>query len=255
MRSLTMLSIVMAFAFAGCGSHDVSTLFSGKPSRPEKVLLVVMGGNTSCVPDSDGRRSPLLMDMHAPFAALHKSLEDSGRFLVDYLLTCHDSDATVHLTASDDKDRIIDTDFAGAQEKIDDLFAASSAERLILAGHSYGGWLAMKSAAVLKERLDTLITIDPISRVKCTILTPAGCVSSPSDIRGDELAAIRANSGRWANFWQKKTLYLHSSPISEADENVEERVGHTSIDTVTNVWSRVARAVELSLQVSPRPEA
>ena len=243
MKLPALLSIVAVVV--GCGQ---SPSHLASESDREKVLVVVMGGNTSCGQDAEGAQSPLLMSMHAPFENMRKNLEESGLFTVDYLLSCHTTDAVVHFTASDAPGRLFATDFAGVQQKIDDLYDGGGAHRLILAGHSYGGWLAMKTASVLHEKIATLVTIDPISRKTCSIFTPGGCTQAPTDIVHTEREAIKANAGHWLNFWQKRTFYLHASVIPEADENVEEQAEHTQIDSIPDVWEKLAHAVKASFQ-------
>ncbi len=235
--------VAAALALPACGRPPSPLSSTDALHERERVLLVILGGNTSCKQDADGVGSPLAMDMHTPFENLRKDLEESGLYAVDYFLSCHNSDAAVHFSASDAPGRLFSTDFTGAQAKIDELFETGAAHRLIMAGHSYGGWLAMKSALVLKEKLATLITIDPISR-QCTILSPGNCTQAPKDVTHEQRLTIKGNAGRWLNFWQDQTSYLHSSVIPEADDNFEELVGHTAMDTQADVWDKLGRAIK-----------
>lgn len=231
----------LTFVLIGCGQTP-SQLASVK--QPEHVLLAIMGGNTSCSTDDDGNSSPQWMGMTAPFNNLRKKLEESGQYTVSYFLSCHNSDAAVHYAASDDPTSIHDTDFTGTKEKIDQLYESTGAQRLIVAGHSYGGWLAMMLGASFSERLSALITIDPISRVTCSFMTPAGCLQAPTDISHSKRLDIKGNADVWINFWQDRTFYLHSSTMNEADFNYQEQAEHTDIDSHDDVWQKFGKAVK-----------
>ena len=107
--------------------------------------------------------------------------------------------------------------------------------KVSLIGHSYGGWTAMKVAQNLtpKATLNTLVTIDAISRKNChprefvKALEKgqpfSGCAEAPSDFNTQEIEAIakRAN-GSWYNYYQTSAVMLHSSAFNSAAVKNEE---------------------------------
>jgi pimeloyl-ACP methyl ester carboxylesterase len=231
---------LVALALTACGNDDASD--TSGIGKEERVLLVVMGGNTSCARDADGRNSPRGMSMYEPFTQLVSDLEGQGR-VVDYLLTCHTSSATVQAFGSDDPDTLLQLDRAAFQAKLAQLKVREADSKVYMAGHSYGGWLAMKTALELDIRYDGMFTIDPISRETCTFTRPFGCTSAPGDINTSMRELIRQRSGTWANYYQTRTGYLRSSAIAQAHENAELEYSHVDIDTAPEVWSRLTESV------------
>jgi pimeloyl-ACP methyl ester carboxylesterase len=237
--------VAIGAAATGCGSG--TDLSQGTSVARPSVLLAVLGGNTSCGRDGNVGSSPYGQDMWRPLEQLQTTLTEDG-FRVDYFVSCHNSDSALHYATSEAPRQVQTVAYAQTPVLIDALRESTGAERVYVAGHSYGGWLAMKTTLALESDIDGLVTIDPISRVNCTFTFPFGCTTSPTDIAEDdrELLAERTNS--WENFYQTRTGYLHATPIAQADANTELMVGHTQIESEVAVWSTFARQVRTLLK-------
>ncbi len=247
-RSLgRMILVASSLALAACGRGQ--SLSSTSASTTPRVLLVVLGGNQSCKPDTNDRNSPLGMDMYLPFKELADSLGSGGSNDVSFFISCHNSDSTVHYVTSDAPDTMFNTDLAQYAGKLDGLITERQPTRVYVAGHSYGGWLAMKTGLALPTdvKIDGLFTIDAISRPNCTILHPSGCTQAPADIGIADRATLAQRTNHWLNFFQTETGFLHSSPIDQADENHQEPAPHTGIDTYPDVWSRITAEISSSM--------
>jgi pimeloyl-ACP methyl ester carboxylesterase len=247
-HSPAFLGALVAFgaAITGCGrtsdpSHATAV------SQPS-VLLAVLGGNASCGRDSTGAgNSPYGQDMWPALEQLDQQLTTDG-YRVDYFVSCHNSDSALHYATSLAPSQVQVVPYAQTTTLLDDLRETTGAERMFVAGHSYGGWLAMKTVLALGSDIDGLVTIDPISRVKCTFATPFGCTTAPTDIETNARNTIADRTGNWENFYQLQTGYLHASPIDQADGNTELFVGHTRIESEVDVWSTFARQVRTLLK-------
>lgn len=244
MRILMALALV---ALVGCGSGNPSA--SRLMQSSDSVFLVVFGGNSSCKPDADGLVSPRGMDMFDPFRRLSDQLTNDNGWAVTWLLTCHNADAAVKWMSSDAPARMQSMTIAQVAPKIQELVAANEPGHVYLAGHSYGGWLALKTGIALAEdvRIEGLFSIDAISRPNCTFANPAECTQFPSDVTREHRRALAERTDTWVNYYETQTSFLHSSPAEEADDNVLVPTSHTGIDTHANVWtsltSRIARAL------------
>jgi hypothetical protein len=116
-----------------------------------------------------------------------------------------------------------------SDEKIMDVF---------LAGHSHGGWMAIRTAYQLSlnsnVQIQHLLTIDPISYELCAsswfpyhVLTntvrwwgtPHDCHRAPRDLEHLEDTVARATETRWTNIYQETMPYVTSGPIRQATRN------------------------------------
>lgn len=209
-------------------------------------MFVVMGGNTSCAQDSRGRTSPYGMGMYAPFRQLATNVEATG-IAVDFVLTCYNSNATVQLITSDEPDTIKSLSRTAFQAKLTDFRATQQPDRVIIAGHSYGGWLAMKTVLSQDQNYESIFTLDPISRETCTFSRPFGCTQAPADFTQNDRNLIAERTNLWANFYQTRTGYLHSGQIDQAEENLKLPLTHGQMDDAPAVWERLASSVGATL--------
>lgn len=244
------MRIVMALALlasVGCGSGNPSA--SRLLGDSESVLMVVFGGNQSCKVGDDGVRGPRGMDMFVPFRALNDRLTNDNGWHVTWLVTCHNSDAAVKWVSSDTPAEIQSMTIAEVAPKIEALAEANSPGHVYVAGHSYGGWLALKAGLALSDdvALEGLFTIDAISRPNCTLTNPGQCTRFPSDVTTADRARLKDRTDLWSNFYQTQTGFLHSSPAEEADENLLVATSHTGIDTHESVWAKLSARIADSL--------
>lgn len=238
-----ILSLMLAVVVVGCGANPSASRLMDVQS--DSVFLAVFGGNASCKPDQNGQRSPLGMDMYRPFVALSDRLTTDNGWHLSWILTCHNSDASVHYVTSDDPEAMRTMPIPEVAPFVESFTTANSPGHVFIGGHSYGGWLALKVALALPDDLNIegLFSIDAISRKNCTFANPAECTQAPTDITRDQRRTLSDRTAHWINFFENQTFYLHSSPISEADENLKVATSHTGIDTHANVWTKVTNVV------------
>ncbi len=225
-----------------CGHEsDTSELSESAENKP---TLVVMGGRTSCGRDSNGNDpSPYAMGMYSRAKEVMDMLYDQAGVKSDYVLSCYGESSTVIFATSSEPNKIARATKEEFSNMLQQNRGASS--ELFFAGHSYGGWLAMKTSLALnaEDQISGLFTIDPISRVKCSFSKPFGCQSSPTDIKRAQRESINQKTGQWVNFFQTQTWYLHASAIKEADINYEVDAAHREIDTRAGVWSEIYKVI------------
>ncbi len=244
MRTLVALAL---FAVVGCGSGNPGG--SRLMDSSDSVFLAVFGGNQSCKVDDAGIRSPRGMDMYEPFRVLSEKLTIDHGWNVTWLLTCHDSDAAVKWVSSNAPEQMQSMTIAQVAPKIQDLVAANAPAQVYLAGHSYGGWLALKAGLALDEEVNVegLFTIDAISRPNCSFANPAQCTQFPSDVTPAQRLTLKERTDTWVNFYETQTSFLHSSPAAEADENLQIATTHTAIDSHVSVWNRLTARITQAL--------
>jgi len=236
LRSATVL-ISLGF-FTACGMQTSSSLMGGKDPSP---LFVAMGGNTSCK-DADDRYNPRLIGLFRPMSTLIEKLKSELNIPSQTIVSCYDDSATVFYNIEGSNEVLEGTPEEFAQS-IHDFMGENSA--IMLIGHSYGGWLTMKTAVALSqtEQLSGVFTVDPISRRDCSFSNPSGCTSAPRDFSAAELDGIKNASNIWSNYWQNQTFYLHSSPIAQADNNVKIATSHSNIDVHQATWQNIEQGV------------
>lgn len=129
----------------------------------------------------------------------------------------------------------------GRQEKTD----------VFIAGHSHGGWMAMKVAYQMTfiedAKLQQLLTIDPISYKLCAshwfpfhILyntfnwfgEPDNCHKAPADLEHINPTIAETTDGHWINIYEDSMPYLTSGPIEQATTNIRYEPP-TNMDWVT----------------------
>ncbi|MEY4632147.1 MAG: hypothetical protein RIQ81_2267 [Pseudomonadota bacterium] len=221
----------------GCGRLNSGAGLWDSEDDAKPVRLIVFGGNRSCKPDHNDRPTPLRMDMAAKIIGAINRLRSIGR-QTDVLASCFLDYDKVRVTRNlegEDQDLTVDDLIREAGD------SSSNSSKLFIVGHSYGGWMAMKLAVMLSGRLplNGLITVDPISRIKCTYSDWDGCFSAPQDINPEERMRIKDGTDAWSNFYQTNTPYLHSGKIEQADENEKVDSDHFDIDTHERVWRRL----------------
>jgi hypothetical protein len=203
-------------------------------------LLVYLDGKDSCrrLPDAQRLAAGELGPWGVAFAASVQRVRAQDGASPDYLISCF---PLIGAPGFVDAYYVRPGDTVAHHEHLaPDAFVTYLRDLLTkasgpthLAGHSYGGWLAMKVAAGLPDgfKLESLLTIDPISAVNCQPLkgvdevlrtgAPTSCNEAPADLDATQRAAIAAHAKSWRNAYETANAYLHSSPIAEATENVK----------------------------------
>ena len=240
----------LAFQF-GCSS-DSSSKLSDADSK-EEVQFIIMGGNSSCRNDEFGNtRSPFGTDVHNSFKPIFDLVEADGRFAAKWIISCHrNSNAAVHYATSESGTQVFETTPEQFITMVNGNYLQATASSTFVAGHSYGGWLTMKTAlaAIPEQTFDGVFTIDPISRVHCTFSNPGGCTQAPRDVTNAHRSMIREVSDFWGNYYQTNTFYLHSAPMEEADLNLKLNTSHTAIDSHEGVWVSIKSTVLEKLSI------
>ena len=122
---------------------------------------------------------------------------------------------------------------------------------VFIAGHSHGGWMAMRVAYHLSYvknlEIKELLTIDPVSYNLCASKwfpvhvivntlrwwgEPHDCHRAPRDLEPIEARIAKATNGNWTNIYEESMPYLSSGPIRHATRNLSYPA-HTTFDWLT----------------------
>jgi hypothetical protein len=236
------LVLLICSMLSRCGSNPSSDLESVRSNTTP--VLVVMGGNNSC----DSNLSPRSMGLFDPFEKVLEKLNSQNGEEVPFLVSCYNSGASkLYYITSDSDGQVKEGLQPDLTDDLSRLVETAANPGLMIAGHSYGGWLALQTAISLKDKakLSALFSIDAISRVECTFASPMNCTSAPKDISRSQYAAIGASTTHWLNFYQTDTFYLHSSAIAGATHNIRVSAPHVGIDSDETVWTNINQVVDL----------
>lgn len=125
---------------------------------------------------------------------------------------------------------------------------AQQASRVVVIGHSYGGWKSMKllSSQQLLSYVQApiqLVTVDPISKVNCTNPLMPGCRQAPSDFTDVEFATLNSRT-RWLNAVQEPGIVVGSDAMPAAHFNVKYTgVNHFTIVNDPRLWQAITEFV------------
>jgi hypothetical protein len=125
---------------------------------------------------------------------------------------------------------------------------AQQAGRVVVIGHSYGGWKSMKlvSSPQLLGYVQApiqLVTVDPISKVNCTNPLMPGCRQAPSDFTDVEFATLNSRT-RWLNAVQEPGIVVGSDAMAAAHFNLKfTGANHFSIVNDARLWQAVTEFV------------
>ena len=240
--SLSKLAWLSAMAFQGCGPAASSSHVSSiSQDAQSKWAALVFGGNASCHPFGNDASSPYGLSMYTQFDEVVQDLRSQHAADVDYFLICHTVTGRIYYVSSAAPKVVSEVAPERLAEKVTEFTHAHGVQRLHAVGHSHGGWWALKLALQLADQIhfDRLVTIDPISRVTCRPPNISGCLGAPHDISEPEYQQIAASVGKWSNYYQSRTPYLHSSAIPSASENIELPIDHLKIDNSAEVWRQI----------------
>ena len=125
---------------------------------------------------------------------------------------------------------------------------AHQAQRIIILGHSYGGWKSMKMASSPQLLNYTrapieLVTVDPISKINCTNPLMPGCRQAPSDFTDVEFATLNQRT-RWMNAVQEPGVILGSDSMPAAHVNLKfTGVNHFTIVSDQRLWEAITNFI------------
>jgi predicted alpha/beta hydrolase family esterase len=212
-------------------------------------MLVLNGGNSTC--QGKSQPTPIGMGAWAKFSEIVEGLNTRGEIQFNYLASCYEnSDATIHYVSNDNPEDPIAVDLEEYYNVVNDMAYLDPDGYRFFTGHSYGGWLALKTLVQADYEVDTLYSNDPISRKHCTFSNPAQCTRAPTDISTSEYELIADKTDEWHNFYETRTWYLHSSAIPQADENLKFNVSHTQMDDLDELWNPLADRINRVLNLA-----
>lgn len=258
-------------------SSDSSNNRNPNATNPDRPLgppiLWLAGGWNSCSAISQGEvESPLGMNAFQSFKPMFERLKANHFPKMEFYASCLTKDISkARVVHSETLARNLDVD----RDRTFDLIskrAATQNSPVVIIGHSFGGWMAMRAPMVkIEQPIPLLITMDPISAVTCNIAVleeiinwditkaPAanskGCTTSPADITASQRQVIRSNVKRWVNIWQIDSLnFLHSTEIHEAEnvriyqDTAPSLNGHISLGLNAEVWLKIEGYIVVALQ-------
>ena len=249
--SLSTLACLAALTFQGCGAPANSSRPSSlsKDAQPKWAALV-FGGNASCHPFGNDASSPYGLSMYTQFDEVVRDLRSQYAADVDYFLICHTVTGRIYYASSAAPKIVSEVAPERLAKKVTEFTQTHGVQRLHAVGHSHGGWWALKLALQLADQIhfDRLVTIDPISRVTCRPPNIMGCLGAPRDISESEYQQIAESVGKWSNYYQSRTPYLHSSAIPGASENIELPIDHLKIDNSAEVWRQIRESAIIAVK-------
>ena len=250
MGHIAVIALISAAVLTGCGnrreSRDAELLNGRKSPKP---LIVGMSGFATCKQNEDfhnGEWGPLGHAMFTHVRALADTVTSKFGIEPAILASCFTSGSQIMASSSLDNWAVtepMDEDY------IDSVHATMNEYTdVFVVGHSYGGWLALKTVETFEGNpsiIKSLYSIDAISKRLCFFNNPAECVSAPRDILARGRKKINENTKVWVNPWQRRTFFLHSSAIPQADENPLFELDHWSMDTEAAIWADMDKRVAL----------
>ena len=212
-------------------ANDTGVEESSKPSHDVTAgrrVYALLGGYLSCkndknnAPTLEGSRMALIL------SDLMAELKSAGKEDPVSLVSCYSWDATnITYSLSSDPTKTVTSTVDEMIANFNSVLAGTKRPKLYMVGHSYGGWTSMKIASTLTaiNKMASLITVDPISKVNCTPNTIINyatskpddrCKEAPTDFAAQQIEDIASRTNLWLNVYQNDFEALHSGPIAAA---------------------------------------
>ena len=278
--------IFLGFLTLGCLNQEPIKPLAQHLSKklPNKILYVINGGLACDIFMEDGTgKGPKTLGIYEQFikfVAYHREEIATGK--KDYILSCFgagDLNKVDYLVSSKVEKRYY-TEHDTYYRTVSDIINNHPNHKVYFVGHSYGGWLSMKTILAIKDnikrKIDGLITIDPISVATCQFssnanyiinrflsgkfdLSGSDCNSAPKDITIDEKKTIASAVKFWHNHYQEEFYWLHSSTIQEATVNIKQSLPwyrineHAAIDETELPWELLRAKVFEQESGTPYP--
>jgi hypothetical protein len=225
---------------SACGQQNTKSSLDGS-SNPKKPLIIAMAGFSTCRSDENfhnGMHGPMGGRIFRKVEELADAIQLKSGVAPVTLASCFTTESKLLASSSTEPTTVsspTDDEYISSIHKIMEQYSD-----VFIIGHSYGGWLAMKLVETYNgqpNKIKSLYSIDPISKKLCFFNNPEYCISAPKDILAAGRQHINDMTNLWVNPWQKKTFFLHSSIIPQADENPQYEVEHYDLDTSESVWT------------------
>lgn len=247
------------------GSQAVAQTEATVDTATPTTIVVAFGGNATCQTDSERGPEPSPLGLAQLMAATVEELSETlGPDNVRYALSCYSptADYTSYTTDLGEEGTFLKVPYQRMIEDLAQRINALPHPRLVVMGFSYGAWTSLKFLPLLGAhvQVDSLVTLDPISKENCTVetllkaaadeKTHPGCVEAPRDFSASELELATTKPGLWLNIYQDHGIFLHSGPIPGA-QNILRNFPEAKARTV---WPHllVARDQELRRELAHR---
>jgi pimeloyl-ACP methyl ester carboxylesterase len=187
-------------------------------------VLGLFGGYVSCSGDANAPLKGTWMERY--LGEVQQGLKKSGAPEAKYIISCFKLDVSRVVFMTSDKPSEVREDslsqlFSTFEASVNKLPGTS----VSIVGHSYGGWLSLSLLDQVKTKfnVDSLTTLDPISRSQCTppdvvnsfLGAPPfpGCTRAPADFDAAKLTDVKQRTKTWLNFYQTDSRLLHSGQL------------------------------------------
>lgn len=209
-------------------------------SQAKEILVVVHGGFISCPRASVLKPlPPLSMYFYDHVSALEDSLRKTGN-RVHSVTACFGNSTPPKedalFVSSRSPGKLQNGNAAALKTEIETFHDTYADLKVVLVGHSYGGWTVMHLTQELdpKVKIEGLFTIDPISPL-CGSEGGNYCHNAPQEFNNLNL---RARVLSWVNLFQRGDAWIKSSKITEATNHDFDYVffPHTQIANDPRVW-------------------
>ena len=212
------------------------------------TLFVVISGNATCSPARFGGAMPGLVNSDL-FESFITTMMNTGYVKQNdnIIFACFET-LSPQMQVYDVKYRPQKVSIHESQLDGIVIPQAQQAGRVVVIGHSYGGWKSMKlvSSPQLLGYVQApiqLVTVDPISKVNCTNPLMPGCRQAPSDFTDVEFATLNSRT-RWLNAVQEPGIVVGSDAMAAAHFNLKfTGANHFSIVNDARLWQAVTEFV------------
>jgi Alpha/beta hydrolase of unknown function (DUF900) len=234
-------SMVISLMISSCGArHEGSNSKTLAARQPPKPLLIGLSGFSTCSASDThyGDIGPAGSTIFNRGMVAAGQIKDTLGVEPEVIMTCFTSNGVLIESTSSSQWHVTWPTEAEFLTSLQEQMA--QATHIYVVGHSYGGWLGMKlvdSWSGDPNVIKSLFTIDPISKSRCSVTRPIGCLRAPPDIDTAARQHIKDVTEVWENPWQSTTLFLHSSAIAEADSNPFFRAEHWEVNNEESIWT------------------
>jgi hypothetical protein len=189
------------------------------------TLYVVMAGNATCNPLEFKEPYPGLIKTGLSYSFIKHLVE--SRYVTpsdNIIFSCYDPfSPTMRVYDVRNNPQSVAIDQAEFDNIV--LPQVPNYSRVVVMGHSYGGWRAMKLVSspqfqTVSRGNATLVTIDPISKTNCNTPLDKGCRMAPTDFDPGELLTLNSRT-KWLNAVQAPGIVIGSDAMPAAHVNVK----------------------------------